>query len=160
MAIAPFTPEQHRDWHNSLPAKPTAVGLICLNQEGKMLAVKASYKDHWSLPGGVIDENESPRLAALRELQEETAITLAVDQLQFADVIYHYPKDGKRDLLHFLFIAKNVDAQATPDEHEITEAKWVTPNEFKQLCKNHPHLLRAAEIASGSTPPLYLENTH
>jgi 8-oxo-dGTP pyrophosphatase MutT (NUDIX family) len=159
MAITPFTSEEKTNWHNSLPAKPCGSAMICVNKNHEMLAVKASYKDHWSVPGGVVDEDESPQAAALRELQEEVNITLTSDQIQFVDVVYHHPHDGKKDFIHFLFMATNVSDTPEPDMHEIVEAKWVSPSEFRELCRGVPHLVRAADIVEGLKPQQYLENT-
>ncbi|HMI09222.1 MAG TPA: NUDIX hydrolase [Candidatus Saccharimonadales bacterium] len=159
MAITPFTTEEKANWHNNLPAKPCGAAMICVNKENKMLAVKASYKDHWSVPGGVVDEGESPQKAALRELQEEVNISLVSSQIKFVDVVYHHPQDDRKDFVHFLFMATNVNATATPDMHEIVEAKWVSPKEFRELCRGAPHLIRAADIVDGLNPQQYLENT-
>lgn len=49
-------------------------GMILLNGEKKILLVKPNYKDHWTLPGGVVEKDESPRDAVLREVLEEIGI--------------------------------------------------------------------------------------
>lgn len=157
MAITPFTNEEKIAWHNKLPGKPCGAAMICLNSDKKMLAVKASYKDYWTVPGGVVDESESPQAAALRELKEEAGIVLAADSIRFADLVYHGPWNGMSDFMHFLFLAENIDAEFTPDGHEIMEIKWVTPVEFRTMCDERTHLMRAADIAEGLNLPLYLE---
>ncbi len=49
------------------------VGMMLLNADGLVLvARRAGMNDrHWQMPQGGIDEGESPRQAALRELEEE-----------------------------------------------------------------------------------------
>lgn len=60
---------------DALPYRP-CVGLVILNPAGRIFAgqrVDGMY-DAWQMPQGGIDEGESPRQAALREMTEETGI--------------------------------------------------------------------------------------
>ena len=160
MTITPFNESELAAWRNNLPAKTCAAAVICVNNNREMLAVKASYKDRWSLPGGSVDRDEPPRTAALRELMEETQITLQPDDLQFAGVVHLAPNSGMRDSLYFLFIARGVSDQPQPDGHEILEAKWMNPEEFKEVAGGRPHALLAADIVSETaTVGTYLEAT-
>lgn len=52
---------------------------VIRNSEGEILLLQRSYQDDfmkgkWCLVGGKVEENERPEVAALRELEEETAI--------------------------------------------------------------------------------------
>ncbi|MEU0381014.1 NUDIX domain-containing protein [Streptomyces cyaneofuscatus] len=46
--------------------------LVALWRSGRVLMVFDRYRQSWELPGGSIEENESPRHAAARELMEES----------------------------------------------------------------------------------------
>ena len=56
------------------------------NEQGELLIVKAGYKDHWSLPGGIVDAGESPLEAAVREVKEEVDIQVDPKDLKLAMV--------------------------------------------------------------------------
>jgi len=57
------------------------VGVICFRGEDVLLIKRgtAPRKGEWSIPGGRIEENESKRDAALRELFEETGVMAALE---------------------------------------------------------------------------------
>ena len=66
---------------NALPYRP-CVGIMVLNRADRIWVGRRADAPGdaegrgtwWQMPQGGIDDNEDPRLAALRELQEETAI--------------------------------------------------------------------------------------
>ena len=81
--------------------KRMGVGVIFFNAKKEVLLVKPSYKDHWTLPGGVVDADESPLHAAQREVKEE--LRLKINQLRFLCVAY-VPAGGIRtESLQFTF---------------------------------------------------------
>lgn len=57
------------------------------NKQGQVLVVKANYKKYWAFPGGVINDNESPKAAAIRETLEEVGIDIPEEQVEFVGVI-------------------------------------------------------------------------
>jgi ADP-ribose pyrophosphatase YjhB (NUDIX family) len=77
------------------------VGIIFLNENNELLIVKPSYKDHWSIPGGVVDEDESPRYACVREVQEEIGLNIESPRLLCVDWTSSTPEKGES--LQFVF---------------------------------------------------------
>lgn len=62
----------------SLPFRP-GVGLMLLNNKNQVFVGKRidTRSDAWQMPQGGIDNDESPKDAALRELEEETGVVSA-----------------------------------------------------------------------------------
>jgi putative (di)nucleoside polyphosphate hydrolase len=54
------------------PYRP-CVGIMLVNRDGRVLVARRADTpgDHWQMPQGGIDEGETPREAAIRELREE-----------------------------------------------------------------------------------------
>lgn len=68
----PMTPEEIA----KLPYRP-CVGLMLANPRGEVFVAQRNdrYTEAWQMPQGGVDAGEDPRVAALRELWEETGLT-------------------------------------------------------------------------------------
>ena len=99
-----------------------------IEREGKFLItlrLKTSPMGHcWEFPGGKMEVGETIEQCAIRECQEEIAVTVEpIRRLQ--DVHYDYPH-GKI-FLHFV-LCRLVSGEPKPIE--CREAKWILPKEF------------------------------
>lgn len=108
-------------------ARPSSAGVILENTDGEALLLKAHYKPYWSFPGGWVEDGQTPREAALRELLEETGVTLAAHDVAFA-----YMVDRISEVMHtyqFMFraAAPLVDTdQIVLQASEIAEWRFVS----------------------------------
>lgn len=73
-------------WMDSLAKQISSGAVICRFGE-RILVVKASYKDYWTFPGGVVDDGETPIQTAVRELKEETNLVVKASDLKFFNVV-------------------------------------------------------------------------
>lgn len=62
------------EYYKSLPRKIIAAGALVRNKEGKILVLLTTYKSHWEIPGGVVEEGEAPTTALYREIKEELGL--------------------------------------------------------------------------------------
>lgn len=138
-----------------------AAGALILNDQDEILIVKPSYKDHWSIAGGFVEADESPREACLREVKEEIGLDLR--EIKFLAVDYLLKEGEKSESLQFIFFGgklnKNEIDNIKLDGKEIVEYKFVKVNQAlpllsDKLRKRLPECLAALK----NNVAVYLEN--
>jgi len=74
-----------------------AVYVIVINDQGEILLLRRAntgYRDgYYDMPAGHLEEGETLRQAALRELKEETGLTASEDQLAFVELLHRISTD-------------------------------------------------------------------
>ncbi len=117
-------------WYATLPTMFGAAAAIFTDPAGRVLLVKPNYRDHWSLPGGIIDEAEPPHECCRREVEEEIGLQITPGPLL---VIDWSPPDGirPRPLVHFIFDGGELDAGAPIQlqESELDDYRFVEPGQ-------------------------------
>ena len=100
--------------------KRVAAKVVIRDQAGHILLVNPSYKEYWDLPGGMVEANEPPRVAAEREVVEELGFRAKVGRLLGVDWVGPYgPWD---DHLVFVFDG-GIIADATIKELEVGDSE-------------------------------------
>jgi 8-oxo-dGTP diphosphatase len=93
-------------------SKGVAAAAVILNADGRVLLVMHSYgRLNWEIPGGAAEPDETPIETALREVLEETGLTVTADRLTG---IYYENYEAGREALHFVFLCRTVDDVAVP----------------------------------------------
>jgi len=123
------------DYYKNLPQKRMGAGVLIFNEQDELLLLKPNYKDYWSIPGGTIDENESPRQCCLREIKEE--IGLELSEITFLCVDYKSASEEKPESLQLIFYGGALNAgqikKIKIQEDEIDEFKFIAVNEALPL---------------------------
>ncbi|MEM7594180.1 MAG: NUDIX hydrolase [Cyanobacteria bacterium P01_A01_bin.83] len=144
---------------NQLPKKRMGAGCLFFNHQRKILILKPTYKNHWLLPGGVIEANESPRQACIREVQEEIGIKCQPERLLCID--YVSPTQHSNESVQFIFESKiNFDlSMIRLAEAEISAYKLFEPQEALSKLGFHSRLRleKCLEYRHGEIT-IYLEN--
>ncbi len=132
--------------------KRCSAGAIFLNEAGEMLLVKPGYKEGWTIPGGAVDTQESPRNACVREVAEELGLNIPLPE--FIAVI-HVPRPEKNDeVLHFMFFGGTLSSQQIHEikiqPSELDEYRFVPIDEVGQYANKNftqvvPQLMQAIE---------------
>jgi len=127
----------HNDQEYSQVFAPEGVAVFVINDRKEVLLVRvirpSSGIISWEIPGGGIDVDETPREAAVREVQEETNFTLQPEKLLSLGHMYSDLSIISAKIHLFL---QKVPTQRyitiKPDYDEILEAHWWSLREVEQ----------------------------
>ena len=145
-----------------LPRKRAISQVLVRDTDGRVLLCNLTYKQDWDLPGGVVEVNESPRLAAYREVEEETGLTLTPGRLLLTDWLP--PWSGWDDAVCLVFDGGEHDAsladRVVPQAREIRQARFCTLTEVHHLCADFTARRIDSALASLETDasPAYTES--
>lgn len=106
-----------------------AAGIV-IDPRGRLLVVRKQNTEKFMLPGGKIDQGESPIEALIREFKEEIDLTIAPN---LANFIKTYEAPAANEPGYFIrsnlfFVLLPIPVEITPSA-EIAEAKWITPQD-------------------------------
>lgn len=144
---------------NELPQKRMGAGCLLFDDWGRILILQPTYKEHWLLPGGVIEANESPRQACIREVKEETGIDCHLTRLLCVD--YVSDRLNKIESVQFIFFGGIIshEVQITLPEKEIALYQFVEPiTALSMLSVNSQRRLESCLPYINSQTTVYLEN--
>ncbi|MFH1433575.1 MAG: NUDIX hydrolase [Candidatus Uhrbacteria bacterium] len=144
-----------------LPKKRLASGVLLFNDADQLLIVKPSYKNHWSIPGGIVDLDESPTECVVRECNEEVGISIRSPRLVCVD--YRSADVERNEHINFVYLADQlIDSDIDSieiDGDEIIEYKFVfMPDALKQISPRIVRLINSTGIDNKTKQVYYLEN--
>lgn len=150
------------DYYLSLPRRPAGASMLLTGADGRVLLVNPTYKPGWDIPGGVIDEGETPRQAAEREIQEELGLVRKPSRLLVVDWVL--PPTSRFASTQFVFDG------GTLDEHDLSQIR-LPPHELSDWrLAPHPDLDRLlpsplarrvqAALTARENGLIYLEDAH
>jgi len=88
----------------------------------------------WTMPGGVVEAGETMEEALIREIEEETAMTVELVALagHREVVVRDHDKRVSRHFVIMCFAARWVSGEPRLNE-ELAEARWLKPDELSGL---------------------------
>jgi 8-oxo-dGTP diphosphatase len=108
------------------------VGGVIKDDQGRLLLIKRGHAPGlglWSLPGGRIEPGETDAEALVREMAEETGLTVAPGPL-----VGRVQRPGQHeDILDIRDYAATVTGGMLRAGDDAAEARWVAPSELESL---------------------------
>lgn len=107
------------------------------DEEPEVAIVRVKPKLRWQLPKGIVDEGETPQVAAVREVREEAGVqTELVRLIETIEYWYRSVKYGKpvryHKFVHF-YLMQYQGGDVADHDHEVEEARWVSIDEALEL---------------------------
>ena len=138
-----------------------AAAAMFLNEQNEILIVKPIYRELWLLPGGIVEEGESPGQAYMREVKEELGLDITAGRLLCVD--YKVQQGTREEGMEFVFfggkLAEETIGQIQLQADELSEFRFVKLAESMELlnpwsARRMPLILAA--LREGNTA--YLED--
>lgn len=112
------------------------VGLI-IYQNHKILLQKRKDNKKWAIHGGAIELDENIEDALLREVKEETG--LSIDDYHLfriysgKDMHYIYPNGDEVSLISLIYMSSSFHGDINLQKEEVLELKWFDIEEIKNI---------------------------
>lgn len=118
--------------------RPHTAGAVAVWSGDRLLAIRESYRNCFSIPGGGAKGDEKPIQAAIRELREEVGIVAKPEDLRPVLISYSTWED-RRDAVHVFEYRPPREPNIAIDYHEIIWADYCPPSELRAQ-PTSPHL--------------------
>ncbi|WP_017585848.1 NUDIX domain-containing protein [Nocardiopsis ganjiahuensis] len=121
--------------HGLLPL--VGVSAVVLDDDGRLLLHRRSDDGRWGVPGGILEPEEQPAQAVVREVREETGVEVEVERLSsvVGQEPYTYPNGDRVQILDLAFRCRPVGGELRADDDESLEVAWFAPEEVPRMAE-------------------------
>lgn len=108
-----------------------SAGGIVINNQGQVLLTQHSSNLHWGFPKGNINQGESSKEAAVREVKEEAGVEVEIiDKVGDSKYVYTHPKTKEKIFkVVVIFLMKYISGDPKDHDWEVEEAGWYLPED-------------------------------
>ncbi|MEZ4103858.1 MAG: NUDIX hydrolase [Candidatus Paceibacterota bacterium] len=105
---------------------------------------KSPFKNMWALPGGKLESGERVVETAVRELEEETSVAVAVKDLKFFGYFDAVDRDPRGQFTSFAFLVEMSEKPTVTPKTDAKEYKWFPLNDLPDLAFDHQEIIEKA----------------
>jgi 8-oxo-dGTP pyrophosphatase MutT (NUDIX family) len=114
-----------------------SVTVLPRDADGRVLLVRARATEEWMTIGGMVEVDEDPAVAAIREAQEEAGVTVELDAILGAlggpRFRLRYPNGDQTAYVTIVYAARVVAGAPQPDGDETDHVDWFSPSQLLTL---------------------------
>ncbi len=129
--VSTYSAAEDIAWFATLPTMFGAAAALFTNPAGRILLVKPNYRNHWSVPGGMLDDGEPPHEGCRREVEEEIGLQITPGPLLVIDWV---APDAirPRPIVHFIFEGGELDDDVPIrlQEDELDDYRFTEPGDL------------------------------
>jgi 2-dehydropantoate 2-reductase len=127
-------------WFHTFPRLAADVMVI---DGDKVLLIERKFPPFgWALPGGMVDYGECVEHAAVRELLEETAIDLSIDEIKLLGVYSEPSRDFRGHTASVIYYAYSNQSPTADDD--AANAQYFSINSLPELAFDHKKIIAEA----------------
>jgi 8-oxo-dGTP pyrophosphatase MutT (NUDIX family) len=119
--------------HGLLPL--VGVTAVVVNEEGEVLLHQRADDGRWATPGGILEPEEEPARAVVREVREETGVEVEVERLTsvLAQEPFTYPNGDRVQILDLAFRCRPVGGAPDASGDESLDVRWFPPGALPDM---------------------------
>ena len=129
------------------PAVTADCVVISKEAEGKVLLIQRGddpYKGYWAFPGGFMNMDETTEQCAIRELEEETGLKVAIlHQIGAYSKVDRDPRGRTVTVAYLVVIDKPLPVVGQDD---AAQAEWWSLTSLPQLAFDHDKIMEDAIV--------------
>lgn len=113
------------------------------NDKGEILLQRRADSGKWGFPGGAIELGETPQMAAIREVKEETCLDVVAGELigVYTECNMKYPNGDEAQSICMAYELSVTGGELYCDENETLELKFFSIDSTPELfCRQHQEL--------------------
>ena len=131
---------------------------VILDPARRVVLFRHTYRHRypWGLPGGFLVRGEPPGQALVREVREESGLTVTVERLL---AIRNHPRYASLDLVFVARLAGTAEA-ARPDQKEVDRVEAFAPDALPPLRPEHVAWIREAVAGRGASEEAHVWAPH
>jgi 8-oxo-dGTP diphosphatase len=109
------------------PRHSVSVAAAIIDDHGRFLAIRRADNGRWEPPGGVLELDESIEAGLIREVAEETGLT--VEPIALTGVY----KNMQRGIVALVFRCEITSRDGEPPPGEVAEIAWLAPEQLSRM---------------------------